>query len=110
MAHFGCGQPPVDRDQDGAALGAAEEDLVVVLGLLAEVGDPVALAEPGGADGVRDPVAAAVQCAVGEDRRSAWNREAWTRVPSSGWWIRSAAGGCVAVDVSMGSPSMIRGC
>lgn len=64
VADLGRGQPPVDGDEHGAALGAAEEDLVVVLGLLAEVRDPVARRASGGLDGVGDAVALAMQLVV----------------------------------------------
>lgn len=66
VADLGRGEPPVDGDEHRAALGAAEEDLVVVLGLLAQVGDPVARGESGGDQGVGDAVALAVQLPVGQ--------------------------------------------
>lgn len=64
VADLGRGEPPVDGDEHGAALGAGEEDLVVVLGLLAQVGDPVARCESGGLQSAGDAVALAVQIAV----------------------------------------------
>ena len=47
-------------------LARAEQQLVVVLGLLAEVGDPVTRLDAGPVHGVRGPVARQIQLAVGD--------------------------------------------
>jgi hypothetical protein len=43
VGHLGRRQSPADRSHDGADLGGAEQDLVEVVAILANVGDPLFL-------------------------------------------------------------------
>src|SRR5260370_23271373 len=66
VIYLARGQPPVDRHQDRAGLGAAKREVVVVLRFLAEVGNPRPGGQPLGEQGVPGLVAAPVQLGVAD--------------------------------------------
>ncbi len=70
-AHLGRRQPVVQRRDGRADPGGAEHHLEELGMVEVEVGDPLVLPDPEAQQGVRDPVAALVELAVGDRARRA---------------------------------------